>query len=679
MERIVSPQLGSDNLSAAFMSCMIGLVVVAIFLLAYYYVTGGVAMVAVLMNMIIIVGVLALFGTTFTLPGIAGMVLTLGSAVDANVLIYERLREEQQRGLSVRLAVRNAYDRAFSAILDSNVITIITSVILYWFGTEEVKGFGLTLLIGIASSLFTALFVTRTIFDLMLERGHSQPFGSLPLTFPKWQKLLHPNFDWIRWAWVGVTFSGAVLTIGTIMYLVQGRNMYDIEFASGTSVQFELKEPATRAQVVEWLEKSEAGKAEKQRALPAVQAVAIGGTGDMQYEVITPNNLKDEVRVALEKALKGRLKVDEPSKYDSVDLKYEQAWDHNSIRAINNNLLSTYPWARNKLQANMGGVLIDLKNLDPKLTPQQLSDRLKQGRMQAGRKAIPGKIEIEVPGDRKLATSDALVLVSAEGLSYDSNSSKWESELARPMWELVKDAINKPVAFKSVSSFDPQVARTMMWAAISSLGVSLVLIMAYLWLRFGNIKYGSATVVAMIHDALFVIGGVGLAHLLANTWFGRNVLLLEPFRMNLTMVAGVLTVMSYSMMDTIVVFDRIRENRGKYGYINRQVINDSINQTLSRTMLTLGITLAMVFVMYVFGGPGLHGFTFTLLIGILSGSYSTVAIAAPMLLWSGKDVQRPGMALAQVSQPPAAQSSGPAEKVKAVARRRNPAARGLNG
>ncbi|MGH7177558.1 MAG: hypothetical protein ACREJC_09280, partial [Tepidisphaeraceae bacterium] len=151
--------------------------------------------------------------------------------------------------------------------------------------------------------------------------------------------------------------------------------------------------------------------------------------------------------------------------------------------------------------------------------------------------------------------------------------------------------------------------------------------------RFGNLKFGTATVIAMLHDTLLVIGAVGMSHLLSGTLIGRA-LLLEPFRINLTIVAAVLTVMSYSMIDTIVVFDRIRENRGKFGHLNRQIVNDSINQTLSRTLLTAGTNIVTVFFMYVFGGAGIHGFTFVLLFGILVGTYSSIAIAAPFLLIS---------------------------------------------
>jgi len=150
--------------------------------------------------------------------------------------------------------------------------------------------------------------------------------------------------------------------------------------------------------------------------------------------------------------------------------------------------------------------------------------------------------------------------------------------------------------------------------------------------RFGNLKYGTATVIALLHDTVFTLAAIGFAHYIAASWH-PNFLEIEPFRINLTVVAGILTIMGYSMIDTIVVFDRIRENRGRYGHLNRDVINDAINQTLSRTVLTCGTTIMTVSFMYFLGGAGIHGFTFVLLIGILVGTYSSVAIAAPLLLW----------------------------------------------
>lgn len=634
-ERIVSPTLGKDNLRAGFMSCMVGLVVVAVFLIGYYYFGGSVAMIAVILNMVIIVGVLAMFGATFTLPGLAGLVLTLGSAVDANVLIFERLREEQFRGLSVRMAIRNAYDRAATAILDSNVITIITSLVLYYFGSEEVKGFGLTLLIGIASSLFTSLFVTRAVFDLLLEKQMIRKLGSLPLSYPKWDHMLRPNIDWLGKAWIAVAFSIVVLGVGMTVYVVQGRNMYDIEFVSGTSVQFELKEPVSREQLMSWITKREF-----ENDLPAVQAIAVGsGSVGTEYEIVTPNENASQVRAALMTALQDKLNVDVPSQFDGFDATFEQARENKIVRMADASAADAIPWAKPAILSHAGGMVISLSRLNPALTVKQISDRLERARLQPDRANMPYRdITVLVPDDPKQPSQEAIILVADEALGQSPDEAKWQEVLARPIWKLVTEAVNKPAQLSKVSNFNAQVARGTMWAAINALVLSLLLVMVYVWMRFGNLKYGGATVVAMLHDVFFVIGAIGLSHLLAQTWFGREVLLLEPFRMNLTLVAAVLTVMGYSMMDTIVVFDRVRENRGKYGYVSKQIINDSINQTLSRTLITGGTTIVTVFVMYVFGGPGLHGFTFALLVGIVVGTYSSITIAAPILLWGGKDV-----------------------------------------
>ncbi|MGC4032225.1 MAG: protein translocase subunit SecD [Tepidisphaeraceae bacterium] len=197
-EVTVGPQLGSDNLKAGLISCALGLVIVFLFLAIYYYLSGLVAFVAVLINLVLILGAMAIINATFTLPGVAGVVLSVAIAVDANVLIFERLREEQARGLGLKMALRNSYDRAFSAILDGQVTTAISSAFLYVFGSEEVKGFGLTLMIGIVTSLFTSLYVTKTIFGIMVDRGIVKDLSSFPRTFPKWNQMLTPKLDWIE-------------------------------------------------------------------------------------------------------------------------------------------------------------------------------------------------------------------------------------------------------------------------------------------------------------------------------------------------------------------------------------------------------------------------------------------------------------------------------------------------
>jgi SecD/SecF fusion protein len=634
-ERTVGPQLGQDNLRRGLFACVFGLFVVAVFLIGYYYFSGVVAMVAVLLNMLFILGAMAAIDATFTLPGIAGIILTIGMAVDANVLIFERLREEQVRGLSLRMALRNAYDRAWSAILDSNITTGITALALYLLGSEEVKGFGLTLLLGIVSSMFTALFVTKTIFGMMLDRGMLRKLGSLPLTFPRWDQALRPNVDWMSKAKYAYAFSTIFIVLGLVAFgvkLFQGK-MFDIEFSKGTAVQFELKEPMEIDQVRKLIERK---SAEAPTALPSPSLYSINAS-KTTYEVVTPNDKASEVREAIVAALGDRLDVKVPSSFDHKQEPVDLAMANDIVQPVESIEQSFDGFNPPSLGSHLGGVAITLKNLDPPLTPEEIKARIEAQRLDpsSGGATQPFRdIDVEAETGPGVPAKTAIVLVSDPNYIYDPDPFKaeqWTQELAAPMWELVNGAITRQADLQKVVNFSPQVAGKMQQDALIAMFVSVLAIVAYIWFRFGDLRYGTATVLALLHDTLFTIGAIGLAHYLAATTVG-DFLLIEPFRINLTMVAAILTVMGYSMNDTVVVFDRIRENRGKYGAASRQVINDSINQTLSRTLLTGGTTIVTIFVMYITGGSGIHGFTFALLVGILVGTYSSIAIAAPLLL-----------------------------------------------
>jgi len=639
-ERTVGPQLGQDNLRRGLYACYFGLAVVAVFLIGYYYLSGIVAMSAVLMNMVLILGAMAALNATFTLPGIAGIVLTIGMAVDANVLIFERLREEQLRGLSLRMALRNAYDRAWYAIFDANVTTAITAAFLYVFGSEEVRGFGLTLLLGILSSMFTALYVTKTIFAILIDKFRIQSLTSLPLTFPKWDQMLKPNIDWMRKAWMFCAFSAIFIVAGLTLFSIrwaQGR-MLDIEFSSGTSVQFEMKQKTD----IEELRNLIAEISRRQpQVLPAPSVVSVGDDG-RTYEVITPNPNAVEVRRAIVDNLQDRLNIRVGAKFDLVGAAFSEA-SGTAVVPIEPTTTTIAGMAPEALRTHLGGVAIVLKNLDPPLDAQEIRQRIEQQRLQpqvgAGSAKRYSQFDVASSPDGRTA----IVMTSDPDLPYDRNDpiklQQWTDELAVPAWNLVNDAVAKPPTLQKVTNFDAQVAGETQQQALIALSMSLLAIMAYIWIRFGNLKYGTATVIALLHDTLFTLAAVGFAHYIANTPVG-DALLIEPFRINLNLVAAVLTVMGYSMNDTVVVFDRIRENRGKLGHVDRSVINDSINQTLSRTLLTGGTTIVTILMMYIYGGAGIHGFTFALLVGILVGTYSSIAIASPLLLF-GRAAQQP--------------------------------------
>jgi SecD/SecF fusion protein len=632
-ERTVGPQLGEDNLRRGLAACVFGLVVVAIFLIGYYYLSGVVAMIAVLMNMVLILGAMAALEATFTLPGIAGIVLTIGMAVDANVLIFERLREEQVRGLSLRMALRNAYDRAWYAIFDANVTTGITAAFLYLLGSEEVKGFGLTLLLGILSSMFTALYVTKTIFAILIDKFGITKLNSLPLTFPRWDQALRPNIDWMSKAWMFCTFSAIFIVGGLVLFGIkwaQGQ-MLDIEFASGTAVQFELREKMPIEDLRAIIDKQ--SKANP-RVLPSPSVVSVG-EDEKTYEVVTPNESAKDVREAILTALQGKLNIREQARFEMVDNTVTEAMNQ-VVFPIEPRTTTIAGQVPNDLRQHVGGVAIVLRNLTPRLSEAEIESRLQHQQLQpqigSGSAKRISRFSVEPSSDG----SQVIVMASDPDLTYDSADAnkvqQWIDQLAAPAWNLVRDAINKPADLQKVTNFDAQVAGETQRKAVIALTLSILGVMAYIWLRFGNLKYGTATVVALLHDTLFTLAAVGVAHYIANTFVG-NALLVEPFRINLNMVAALLTVMGYSMNDTVVVFDRIRENRGKFGHVDRNVINDSINQTLSRTLLTGGTTIVTILMMYIAGGPGIHGFTFALLVGILVGTYSSIAIASPILLF----------------------------------------------
>jgi SecD/SecF fusion protein len=647
-ERTVGPQLGEDNLHKGLFACGLGLVVVAVFLIGYYHLSGVIAFFAIILNIILILGCMAAINATFTLPGIAAIVLTIGTAVDANVLVFERLREEQHRGLSIRMAVRNAYDRAFSAIFDSNMTTVITCFFLIMFGTEEVKGFGITLIIGILASLFTALFVTRTVFGILIDRGHLKRLGSLPLSYPRWERLLHPKIDWVRLAPYFYTFSIIMVVsgLGLFVHYAMAGQVLDIEFASGTAVTFELKQPQKQETVRSWLD--EASRSHP-TVLPAPSVVRVG-EGGTTWEVTTANPesraVRDLILATLGKATGGKdvLKVEQPSTFQHVGEKVDQVLGTESVvlplTADNLAPDAAAKWPNHVIPEEArryaGGAAIVLRDLNPPLSPKEITDRVNRqvlqvqtgGQQQA---ATPPNFTVVGAGGPEKPVTTAVILTGDESLPVEKDRSKWADGVVAPIWTLVNDAVARPPDLQQVKTFDKSVAGDTQRDALVALVLSVLVIMAYIWIRFGNLKYGTATVVALLHDVLFTIAGLGFAHLLANHAIGE-VLQLEPFRINLTVVAGILTIMGYSMIDTIVVFDRVREIRGKYGHVSRQVLNDAINQTLSRTLLTAGTTTIMVAIMYFFGGSGIHGFTFVLFVGILVGTYSSVAIAAPILL-----------------------------------------------
>jgi SecD/SecF fusion protein len=292
--KTIGPSIGADNLQKGLKSGMVGLVCVILFMLVYYKKGGVIADIALLLNILFLLAIMAGISATFTLPGIAGVILTIGMAVDTNILIFERIREEQDKGASIGIAIKLGYERAFRAIFDSHVTTIVTALILYWVASEEIKGFAITLMLGLASNLFTAFFVTRMSFDWLLKHKIIKDHMVFLHLIRK------PNIDWMKALPVFLVIS-AILTIGGVtLFLVRDdskNNKYDIEFTGGTSAQINLVKGAKfdRQQVEDRIHKE--GEELNNKPIAAATVYSVGDTGN-QYEITTTETNKTKAVVA---------------------------------------------------------------------------------------------------------------------------------------------------------------------------------------------------------------------------------------------------------------------------------------------------------------------------------------------------------------------------------------------
>lgn len=466
-ERTVGPTLGQDSVRAGVRATLIGGGLVVAFMAVYYLFAGVVAVVALALNLLLILGALGYFHATLTLPGIAGIILTLGMAVDANVLIYERIREELKTGRPLKMAIRAGYDKAFSAILDSNVTTLIAAALLFQFGTGPIRGFGVTLMIGLFASMFTAIIVTRTIFELLQSWGLLKGLPMLHL-------IGETKMDFIGKRAICYALSGLAIVAGAAAFLMRGEAAYGIDFRGGQIQEYRFAQPAS----VETVR----------------QALAQVGLADA------------------------------------------------NIQSFAN-------------------------------SPRDLLIRTQ------------GESAVQVQQALKTALPDN----SAETLRI----------------EQVGPAVGKDLRQRALLSI--------VWAMAGILG--------YVAFRFRHFDFGLAGIIALIHDVVIAVAALALTQR----------------EMSLTIVAALLTIAGYSINDTIVIYDRVRENlRTARKTMLAEVINLTVNQMLGRTLLTSLTVLLTVLSLLFFGGEVLGDFAFVMLVGLISGVYSTVYIASAFVItWRG--------------------------------------------
>ena len=463
-ERSVSPTLGLDSIRASIVAGLIGLALTLVCVMVYYKFAGLIANLALLVNIILLIGALTMFNFVLTLPGIAGIILTIGIAVDASVLIYERLREELALGKSLKIAVQSAYDKAFSSIFDANVTTLITAAILFWKASGPVKGFAISLSLGILASLFTALIVGRNALGWFVDTGRVKRISMLHL-------ISSHNFNFLGKGFIACMCSLALIIAGATAFYVRGDRNFGVDFRGGDLI-----------------------------TLSSAQAVSV-----------------HDVRQALE--------------------------------------------------------------------PTRLGEALIQQSAQGGKNYITIRSAVN--------TSEVIEKQVAKALPQ----AEFKVERSERVGALVGG----------------ELAKTSLWA----LALGILGILIFVTFRF-ELSFAVGAIVAVLHDVIITVGVFSL--------LGRE--------LTLPMVGAVLTIAGYSINDTIVVYDRIREGLAstKRGSIE-QIMNDSINLTLSRTILTSTVTLIPILCLFFLGGSVLRDFALAIIVGVVVGTYSSIFIASPIVLW----------------------------------------------
>ena len=626
-EFTISPTLGTDVQSKGKLALWVSTLAVIIFMAAYYLIAGAVADFAMLLNLLLIVASMSFIDAAFTLPGLAGLVLSAGMAVDANVLIYERIREETARGASLRMAIRNGFEKAFTAIFDSNLTTLITAVILYWIGTDQVKGFAVSLFIGLSINLLTAVFISRIVLEVMERSRMVKELKMMSL-------IGVTKFDFVSKQNLAIAVSSVLILIGLGAFVARGQDNYDIDFTGGTMVSMQFAEPQKTDDIrhkleeklgsnitLEELTRAGGGKpgtlfrlrTTDQEEQNVVKAINETFPSQLLYVNVTPGKIEPIVQAP---AKEGEPAIEDPfAGGHRVELSFSQEV------------------ARTTIEGYLSDVLKDLKVENPAAVFQLT------GTSGSGSTAREGQVRLY----------DKMTLQVTKSLS--------QKDVENAVATFQNKMANTPL-FDEITSFASSVASETKGKAVLAILFSLVAIVIYVWFRFENVIFGLAAVVALAHDVLVTLGMVALASLASYTPIG-SVFMFTDFKINMPMIAAFLTIVGYSLNDTIVIFDRMREIRGKNNPITKDLINVTVNQTLSRTILTALTVFLSVLILYVLGGEGIHGFAFAMVIGSIAGTYSTVYIASPLVLFFMERLEKNAVKVTKTtpkSQPAAAGS-----------------------
>lgn len=663
---ILGPSIGADNLTKGLEATVLSVLITCVVMLAYYFLAGLVADIALAVNALLIFGIMAFIDGTFTLPGLAGVALSVAMAVDANVLIYERVREELEQGNPLRASIETAYRRALSAIIDGNVTNLIVCAVLYKVGATEVKGFALTMIIGVLTTLFTGVWVTRAMFDALLASGVRR-LPMLPTVVPSLARLLLPKVDWIAIRPALLGCSAILAAISLVAVAIRGNDIFETEFRGGVSMTLSTREArggegmagdnrlgftreAVEARVRAIGDKAgdnlSVAQLKSANVLTVGEPNAQGLASSFQIRVGNPTNtpvdfdestISRDVVGAVVREFSTDLDVRLPLAFSNAD-----SADHTAVtKPLEKSLIGTSigrpDAASEPVGAFRGGVAVVIDNINPPVTSADIEERIKRMRAQpdwsstAARATRVVGLDPVDPANPSGVQKSVAILVSDPDLSSTVvDLDTWDRSLARPEWNLVREALTQEASLDQVSTFSPIVAENLAASAVVAVVLSLIGMLAYIWVRFGSFRFSTATVIGVTFNVIICLGFLSISIPLASNAFGAA-LYIEEYRIDLNVVAGLLTIIGYSLNDTIVILDRVRENRGKRTWISRETVNLSINQTFSRTVLTGGSTLATAIVLITLGGTGIRPFAYTFLIGLIAGTFSSVAIAAPLV------------------------------------------------
>ena len=647
----VGPELGVDNLRRGLNAGAICFAAVTAFMVLYYFTCGGISIIALVLNALIILASMALNRAPFSLPAIAGVILTFGMAVDANVLIYERMREELGHGADLREAVRLGYQRALSSIVDGHVTILIVCVILGFTGTQEIKGFAIAMSIGALATLFTQLFATRLLFAVLVDKLRWKKLSMLPIAVPAVQRLFTFNVDWMKYRFLFIGFSVALslACVATLVY--RGSSVLDNEFLGGTKLTLRFKDgpdgqPLTlkRSEVEERVQtiarnatKSTDAAFKQLEELRDAQIITVNpladGVTSSTFQIKSVLTNADLIQSALADAFREQLDVREALAFKHLDAVAERDLPVRPI--VTPRLADAIDRTDRPLDVSawLGGAAILVQDIRPPTAIKALQDRIDLTlRKSEFSESVSRKHRVVLLDGTPEAATSAVVLVHDDSISYLNDEQQWRAALKVPEWKVVVGALATPGTPASVEKFDASIAATFTAQAVIAVVLSSIGIVIYIWVRFNSIRYSLAAIATSLHDCLVAVGLIAAAELFVN-WApnAATTLGILPFKIDLNVIASTLTILGYSLNDTIVVMDRIREKRGKLPYASRTVINKAINDTLSRTVITGGTTMIASVVLYLYGGEAVRAFAFAFIVGVTVGTYSSIAVAAPIV------------------------------------------------